>query len=157
MSERKTVLITGSSRGIGAAAARRFAQEGWGVGLHCRAQLDRAAAIRHVIDTAPGHVLALSSEFGRDVFVAAQDAVGTDRGRYDSVAVPNRTFGGTIHASGLLCCSDYEAAFAHWCESHPRPAGVIVPGESFNSLGRDLKGVHVAQLSQALGVPVVPV
>ena len=45
MLERKTVLITGSSRGIGAAAARRFAQEGWGVGLHCRAQLDRAQAL----------------------------------------------------------------------------------------------------------------
>lgn len=45
MSERKTVLITGSSRGIGAAAARRFAQEGWGVGLHCRARLDRAQAL----------------------------------------------------------------------------------------------------------------
>ena len=131
--------------------------EGSGVTMEFDFDLDRAAAIRHVIDTAPGFVLALSSEFGRDVFLAAQDAVGTDRGRYDSVAVPNRTFGGTIHASGLLCCSDYEAAFAHWCESHPRPAGVIVPGESFNSLGRDLKGVHVAQLSQALGVPVVPV
>ena len=39
---KRTVLITGSSRGIGAAAARRFAQEGWGVGLHCHTDLARA-------------------------------------------------------------------------------------------------------------------
>lgn len=42
---KKTVLITGSSRGIGAAAARRFAQEGWGVGLHCRTQVRLAQAL----------------------------------------------------------------------------------------------------------------
>ena len=42
---KRTVLITGSSRGIGAAAARRFAQEGWGVGLHCHTDLARAQAL----------------------------------------------------------------------------------------------------------------
>ena len=33
MYERKNVLITGASRGIGAAAAKLFAQQGWGVGI----------------------------------------------------------------------------------------------------------------------------
>ena len=42
---KRTVLITGSSRGIGAAAARRFAQEGWGVGLHCHTDLARAQTL----------------------------------------------------------------------------------------------------------------
>ena len=38
-SRRPAVLIAGSSRGIGAAAARRFAQGGWDVAVHyCRAQ-----------------------------------------------------------------------------------------------------------------------
>lgn len=37
-----SVLITGSSRGIGAAAARVFAREGWDVAVHCSASRERA-------------------------------------------------------------------------------------------------------------------
>ena len=45
LTHRPAVLITGASRGIGAAAARRFARGGWDVGVHyCRAQ-DRAQAL----------------------------------------------------------------------------------------------------------------
>jgi len=32
----KTILITGASSGIGAATARKFLAEGWGVGLIAR-------------------------------------------------------------------------------------------------------------------------
>ena len=39
------VLITGSSRGIGAAAARRFAQGGWDVAVHCHRSRERALAL----------------------------------------------------------------------------------------------------------------
>lgn len=45
MSDRKTVLITGASRGIGAAAARRFAREGYGVGINYRQSEDKAQAL----------------------------------------------------------------------------------------------------------------
>lgn len=45
MSERKNVLITGASRGIGAAAARLFARQGWGVGIGCHRAKDRAQAL----------------------------------------------------------------------------------------------------------------
>lgn len=45
MSERKNVLITGASRGIGAAAARLFARQGWGVGIGCHKAIDRARAL----------------------------------------------------------------------------------------------------------------
>lgn len=45
MSDRKAVLITGASRGIGAETARLFAQKGYAVGInYCRSQ-DRAEAL----------------------------------------------------------------------------------------------------------------
>lgn len=45
MSDSKTVLITGASRGIGAETARLFAQRGYAVGInYCRSQ-DRAEAL----------------------------------------------------------------------------------------------------------------
>ena len=53
---KRTVLITGSSRGIGAAAARRFAQEGWGVGLHCHTDLARAQALAQELRALGGQV-----------------------------------------------------------------------------------------------------
>ena len=45
MSERKNVLITGASRGIGAAAARLFARRGWGGGVGFHTARDRAEAV----------------------------------------------------------------------------------------------------------------
>ena len=49
-----TILITGASRGIGAAVARHFLEQGWQVGLFAR----DAEALRAVASCAPGaHVL----------------------------------------------------------------------------------------------------
>lgn len=42
---KKTVLITGASRGIGAETARLFAQRGWTVGIHCHRSRDRAETL----------------------------------------------------------------------------------------------------------------
>ena len=39
--ERKHVLITGSSRGIGRACALAFAKNGWHVFINCRNSLDQ--------------------------------------------------------------------------------------------------------------------
>lgn len=39
---RRTVLITGGSRGIGAACVREFAQAGWSVRFFCRSAVDKA-------------------------------------------------------------------------------------------------------------------
>lgn len=45
MSDRKTVLITGASRGIGAETARLFAQRGYAVGINYCQSRDRAEAL----------------------------------------------------------------------------------------------------------------
>ena len=45
MSEKKTVLITGASRGIGAETARLFARRGWSVGINYNRSEGRARAL----------------------------------------------------------------------------------------------------------------
>ncbi len=45
----KTVLVTGSSRGIGKAIALRLGREGYSVVVHCRSRLEEAAQVRDEI------------------------------------------------------------------------------------------------------------
>lgn len=127
---------------------------GAGITMEYDFDLGQAEYAKKVIHTAPGFVLALCSEFAYKVFDAALRCVGTDMSRCALISVPNLTFGGTIHAAGLLCCSDYRAAFEDYSAAHGRPGAVILPRISFNSLGRDLKGVPYSQLQAELGVPM---
>lgn len=48
--DRKTVLVTGSSRGIGRAIALRLAREGYDIVLHCRSRTDEAALVAAQIE-----------------------------------------------------------------------------------------------------------
>jgi 3-oxoacyl-[acyl-carrier protein] reductase len=50
----KTILVTGSSRGIGRAIAERLARSGYRIVLHCRTQLAGAEAVRDAIVAAGG-------------------------------------------------------------------------------------------------------
>ena len=45
-----TILVTGSSRGIGKAVALKLAQDGFDIVLHCRTQKDAAAAVAAEIE-----------------------------------------------------------------------------------------------------------
>lgn len=114
----------------------------------------RAEYIKKTIHTAPGFALALCSEFAHGVFQAAMAEAGTDSSRYAAVAVKNRTFGGTVRCAGLLTIDDYLAAWEDYCAGHPRPGALLIPMESFNSLGMDLTGRHVREIGRITGCPV---
>ena len=58
----RAVLITGASRGIGAAVARRFAREGWRVGVNYRTSRGRAEALAAEIAAAGGQTALLPGD-----------------------------------------------------------------------------------------------
>ncbi len=50
MNQEKTILVTGSSRGIGKACALRLAESGFKIVLHCRSRIEEAEAVQTEIE-----------------------------------------------------------------------------------------------------------
>ena len=76
-----TVLITGSSRGIGAGIARRFAEEGHRVAIHYREQESQARALYNELAQAGYSVLLVSGDITdekqcKDIAVSVRDKFG---------------------------------------------------------------------------------
>ncbi len=124
----KTVLVTGASRGIGAAAARAFAQSGARVAVHCGRELDRAKSLAIEVgagaeafqadladpDACKGLWEAVTGRFGRvDVLVNnAGVAFGSPLDGDDAswLSAWERTMAVNLTALGLLC----RAAIVHF-------------------------------------------
>lgn len=62
---KKTVFITGSSRGIGKACALQFAKNGWNVVINCKDSIDALKCTEQEILTAGGDCLALQGDVGQ--------------------------------------------------------------------------------------------
>jgi NAD(P)-dependent dehydrogenase (short-subunit alcohol dehydrogenase family) len=62
----KLLLVTGASRGIGAAIARRAAREGWRVVVNYRRDGDAASAVVQGIERDGGSALALKGDVARE-------------------------------------------------------------------------------------------
>ncbi len=71
--------------------------------------------------------------------------------------VQNYLFGGSIGAAGLLSVDDFYSAYLAYRREHPRPALILLPGEAFNYLGRDLTGKSYQDLEEKTGVKVLVV
>ncbi|MEN3297403.1 MAG: 3-oxoacyl-[acyl-carrier protein] reductase [Burkholderiales bacterium] len=82
----KTVLITGSSRGIGKAIALRLARDGYDIVLHCRSRREEADAVRQEIVAAGRQARVLQFDIGdRAAAAAALEADIEQNGCYYGV------------------------------------------------------------------------
>lgn len=61
----KVAIVTGSSRGIGRAVARRFAADGAKVAVHCRTTIDKARAVVAEIKHDGGDAIAVKGNVGK--------------------------------------------------------------------------------------------
>jgi wyosine [tRNA(Phe)-imidazoG37] synthetase (radical SAM superfamily) len=115
----------------------------------------RAENLKQTILDCPGKSLLLTSEFGFAVIQKVLELIGADKDRAEPVMAKNRTFGGTIRAAGLLTVDDYLETYTVWRTSNQKPSQLIIPLESFNSLGFDLKHRNFSELQNMTGIRVV--
>lgn len=118
----KTILITGGSRGIGAATAIAAGEKGWNVVLTYRSDASAAAEVAEKIEAAGGKSCAVASDVSSEadvisVFEKCQDTFGALDGLVNNAGILpevgrletfdlerwNRTF--AVNSTGtFLCC-----------------------------------------------------
>ena len=84
MTDRKTVIVTGASSGIGRATAQRFAHEGWDVCVTARREPELRALVG---ESGAGRHLVVPGDYGDPSLAEAiRQAAGAEWGRVDVLA-----------------------------------------------------------------------
>jgi 3-oxoacyl-[acyl-carrier protein] reductase len=82
----KSVLVTGSSRGIGKAIALRLARDGYDIVVHCRSKREEADAVAAAIEASGRKARVLQFDIGdREAVAAALEADIAEHGCYYGV------------------------------------------------------------------------
>ncbi len=86
MSERKVLLVTGGSRGIGASIARLAAKAGYRVAVNFVSDTEAAAAVVREIEAGDGEAFAIRADIGEEKDILAMFATVEERfGRLDAL------------------------------------------------------------------------
>src|SRR5690242_7886237 len=93
MMERKSVVVTGASRGIGAATARLAAAAGWRVCVNYNSHVGEADAVVGAIRAAGGTAIAVKADMAVEADIVAMFA------RCDAELGP---LGGLVNNAGFL-------------------------------------------------------
>lgn len=102
----KTVLITGGSRGIGAACAKRLAADGWDVAISYRARADEAEAVVQAVEAAGRKAISHQADVADPAQIEALfQAVDAAFGRLDALV---NNAGVTSPPGPLADCSTEE-------------------------------------------------
>jgi len=153
-------IVTGASRGIGAATARLLGREGYAVCVNYRADEDAAASVVAEIEAAGGRALALAADVAdvdqvRALFAQVDEALGSvsalvnnagifgPRCRFEALARDDleRVLGTNV--LGLMHCT--QEAIARMSTRHGGRGGAIVNVSSGSAyIGNPGSGVHYA-------------
>ncbi|MCB5424479.1 SDR family oxidoreductase [Altererythrobacter sp. CC-YST694] len=107
----KVALVTGGSRGIGAAIVRRFAAEGAKVAFTYRSSPNAARHIVAGIEAEGGHTLAIAADSADPM--AVEHAVGHTAAHFGCLDIlVNNAGGGTPELIGEATLANYEHIFA---------------------------------------------
>lgn len=97
----RSMLVTGGSRGIGAATARRAAAAGWAVCLTYRSDQNAAAAVVTAIEHAGGRAAAVRADVAVEADVIAAVEATTTLGRLGAVVANAGIVGGKTRVDEL--------------------------------------------------------
>jgi NAD(P)-dependent dehydrogenase (short-subunit alcohol dehydrogenase family) len=136
-----TVVVTGASRGIGAAVARLAAERGYGVAVNFATGADEAAEVVRQIISAGGRAVAIQADVSREedvvrMFVTAERELGPIKAlvnnaaitggfaRVDSVSAKALTEVMAVNVCGAILCS--REAVQRMSTRHGGGGGAIV-------------------------------